>query len=183
MLKVNWVVKIVILLESSAFCFCNNLYFPHFGERILQSSAYHSNLWFVVWSLTIQSLVGSNLGLRLGSLAESLICCCNLVKWLIQTWFWATKLRLVNPCTWLAKRKIVKGTKNFAIAFIFQFIASIDAHKYFKMLSVLLVLLSKELGLINCENAWLCARHWAMQMQRKRASIPKVGLVISSLDD
>ncbi len=34
-----------------------------------------------------------------------------------------------------------------------------------------------------CENVWLLARHWAMQMQRERASIPKVGLVIRSLDD
>ena len=33
------------------------------------------------------------------------------------------------------------------------------------------------------ENVWLCARHWAMQIQRERVSIPKVGMVIRSLDD
>ncbi len=50
-------------------------------------------------------------------------------------------------------------------------------NEYFKMQSVLLVCLSKELGLINFQNVWLLARHLAIQMQRERASIPKVRLL------
>ena len=66
-------------------------------------------------------LVGLQISLRLGSFVESLIGCCNRVKWLIRTWFPATELRLVNAFAWLAERTSANSTKNFeraGIAFI-----------------------------------------------------------------
>jgi hypothetical protein len=79
-------------------------------------------------------LVGLHTGLRLGSFFELLIDSSNRIKWFSRAWF------TNNASPKLAERKIVKGTKNFGFAFIpFLFIASIDAHKYFKMQSVLLV--------------------------------------------
>ena len=51
----------------------------------------------VVWSF-IRSLVGLQIGSRLGSFVGLLIGCWNRIKWLTRTWFPATGLRLVNAC-------------------------------------------------------------------------------------
>jgi hypothetical protein len=62
------------------------------------------------------SLVGLGIKSQLGSFVGLLIDSSNQIKWFTWTWFPATKLRLANAFTGLAKRKSANSTKNFEIA-------------------------------------------------------------------
>jgi hypothetical protein len=81
-----------------------------FDERTLESSAFHSNLWIVVWSF-IRSLVGSQDGKQLGSFIGLLINASNQIRWFSRAWF-------MNASPKLAERKIASSTKNFERAVI-----------------------------------------------------------------
>ena len=97
------------------------------GSRLLLS-AFGS----VSGSRLLLSAFGSVSGSRLllsafVSFVGLLISCWNRIKWFTRTWSPAIELRLVNACTWLAKRKSANSTKNFERAGIaFNPFGSID---------------------------------------------------------
>jgi hypothetical protein len=98
-LEVNWVIKTVILLGSTASCFSDTLYFPGFDVRMFGSSVH---------------LVGSPFGLFVGLLIGST----NQIKWFTGTRSPATELRFMKASPEFAKRKIAKSTRNLERAVI-----------------------------------------------------------------
>ncbi len=159
-----WVfVKSVILLGSSASCF-GSLYATRvfIGERLFGSSASKSN-----------HLVGSRIGLRLGSFVGSLIGCCNQVQFLTWTWFPATKLRLVNVFAWLAERTSANSTKNFeraGIAFNPLLIIAFQIIFLNAVSFCFACVTEQRHGYDKLWECWLLvARHSALQMERGRA--------------
>ncbi len=112
MSEVNWVVETVILLGSSASCFSDKLYFPHFDVVCL-----------------VGSTVGSFVGLLIGST--------NRIQWFTRTRFPAAELRFMKASPEFVKRKIAKSTKNLeravsAVQF-FRFFTVYQTHVFAKL--------------------------------------------------